>query len=326
MRLMDSICDEVAAWRSGHFPPYQKMAIMIALATCVIFSIIFQHGEVFEGRIAVIDLDHSAYSTHLIERVDASAYVDVDRVYHYPVDPRTLTAHDANIGILYIPKDLERHLLNSHHAISLGYFADYTNPQQNANIIEAINGILGELGGQIAGTAVGAGMGLPQHAAKAVVRPMSLAVRHLYNPTMAATPETTMPFVHFFSSLILGLTTLMVIGRLKVTGQWDRVLDWGPLALMARLVPYALCYTTAISLVTAVLVNFGQMPFEGSFACYALTIFMTALCIGLLAFHFSFHTKDPSGGPQFMILFVPPGFIMGGATMAVGILPAWMYL
>lgn len=65
-----------------------------------------RHGEVFEGKIAVIDLDSSHLSTTLIEKLNTSAYVEITEVYHSPVSVRDLTAHDKNIGVLYFPKGL----------------------------------------------------------------------------------------------------------------------------------------------------------------------------------------------------------------------------
>lgn len=38
----------------------------------------------------------------------------------------------------------------------------------------------------------------------------------------------------------------------------------------------------------------------------------------------SYH-KTPAGGAAFMIFIVPPGFIMGGTTFAVAMLPTWTY-
>ncbi len=39
----------------------------------------------------------------------------------------------------------------------------------------------------------------------------------------------------------------------------------------------------------------------------------------------SWNCGDPGHGASLMIFIIPPGFITGGATMAVGVLPLWAY-
>ncbi len=51
--ILSSIVAEVQAMRSGKFIPYHKMAAAVALIVTVIFSVIFSHSTVFEGRISV---------------------------------------------------------------------------------------------------------------------------------------------------------------------------------------------------------------------------------------------------------------------------------
>lgn len=73
--ILSSIVAEVQAMRSGKFIPYHKMAAAVALIVTVIFSVIFSHSTVFEGRISVIDLDGSKASVQFIHALDASSYI-----------------------------------------------------------------------------------------------------------------------------------------------------------------------------------------------------------------------------------------------------------
>lgn len=65
--------------------------------------------------------------------------------------------------------------------------------------------------------------------------------------------------------------------------------------------------------------------FEGNYFAYLPTIFMTGLAFGWLALILSWSTQNPGEGASLMTFLVPPGFILGGATMAVGFLPLWAY-
>lgn len=322
--IWSAMAEEVACMRSGRFIPYHKMAMMIAIVTCIVFSVVFSHGVVFNGRIAVIDLDHTRCSASLIEKINSSSYIEVQEVYHAPLDPVLLTASDRNLGVLYIPKGLEKRLNSGRDAFSLGYLADYTNEAQNAEVIENLNEIVATLGGQQAALRISP-LGLTRQQSENTLNPLSVKIRRLFDPVFSATNATVIYFILFFSSIYIGLTTLMIMGRLQVTGQRARALAQGPLCLIARLCPYALFYTTAITVVSALLITFGQLRFAGSYVAFLPTIFLTGMCIGMFGMVLSWHASDPGHGAAFMILIVPPGFITGGSTMAVGFLPDWAY-
>lgn len=322
--IVNSMKEELDAMTSGHFVPYYKAAIVVAAIVSLIFSLLFTHGTVFEGKIAVIDLDNSPYSTELISKVNTSPYIEINDVFRNPIDPVALVAHDRNLGVLYLPKGLEESLKRGNKSVRLGYFADQSNESQNAKVLQSLQEYIPELGAEISVSRVSA-LGLGEEATKAALSPMQLKSRSMFNPTGASTISTTIYFVYFFSSLTYGLTMLMIIGRLKATGMWQSVLERGPLALMSRIVPYAFFYTTAITIMSALFVCFGQLRFDGNYFTYLPSIFMTGLAFGWLAFILSWTTKTPGEGAGRMTFLVPPGFILGGSTMAVGFLPVWAY-
>lgn len=325
--LKEAMVSEINAMRSGFFIPYHKMSLMVAVLVTVIFSVVFSHGLVFEGQIKVVDLDNSQYSRDLVTAIDASSYISVKEVRFHRVDIPYLTLNDEALGVLYLPNGLEENILSGKNKTQVTYFADYSNEPQNAEIIENLNEIIATFSGQVSGQKVGASLGLNSSLAQNVVNPLQIKIRRLYNPTFSATNSTIIGFIHFFSALYLGLTTLMIIGRLRLSHRYEEeVLKCGPWELMARVVPYAFFYTVAISLMMSFLVFFGQMRFAGNFLYYVPSLFLTGLAIGLLALLYSWNAKEPGHGAAFMIFLIPPGFIMGGATMAVGVLPQWAYL
>lgn len=100
-----AFCEEIEVMRSGHSMPYHKLSLMVSLVTAIVFAILLQHQVVFDGHIAVIDLDSSSYSRELIQKLDASSYIEITEVYRNPVNVSALLMHDRNIGVLYIPKN-----------------------------------------------------------------------------------------------------------------------------------------------------------------------------------------------------------------------------
>ena len=93
---------------------------------------------------------------------------------------------------------------------------------------------------------------------------------------------------------------------------------------MVRVVPYSLILTAAVGTALAVLVNLGQLRFLGNPFLFLALFFLTGVVNGLVAMLLSWRCTNPSGGASFMIWLVPPGFILGGATMAIGFAHLWV--
>ena len=150
-------------------------------------------------------------------------------------------------------------------------------------------------------------------------------MRRLLDPVFSATNTTVVSFIYFFSSIFLGLNTLMIMGRIHATNQFERCIADGPLCMLARIIPYTLIYVTAIILPCSLLIFFGQMRFAGNFLSFLPSLFLTGMSIGMFCMFAAWNAADPGRASSFMILIVPPGFIVGGATMAIGFLPEWAY-
>ncbi len=324
--MIDSMREEIEIMMSGHFVPYHKLCVMVVIVVSILFSFLLCNPKIYDGQIAVIDLDRSHYSTQLIERINASSYIEVREVVNVPVNPEKLMGHDRNLGVLYIPKGLEEKKINGHESITLGYIADHSNIAQNAEVFQNLNVILAEEGATISASKLGS-LGLNEDGTKALLHPLSLANRYAFNPSSNWSNTIISGFVYFFSSIYLGLTVLMIAGRLHVTGMWRNVVfKRGPAALIARIVPYAFFYTAAITFATGFLLTFSDLRFAGNFFAYVPSIFMTAMSFGLIALLLTWNHPTPANGASFMTFIVPPGFIMGGVTIATAFLPTWAYV
>lgn len=267
LRISRSILEEWTAMFSGRFPPYHKMGIAVAVITTVAFSIILSHDVVFEAPVAVIDLDQSRWSAELIEKLNASSYMQVERVVHSPADPRRMTAHDRVQAVIFIPKDAQASLLRGAQTVRLGTYLDDSNTAQNGGLISQLNEITAELSAERAASRPGGVSALGQTTAgtEALLSPLRMGFRYLSNPTGQGATGTVINFLLFFSLMFHGLTSLMIIGRLRVTGLWNTsVLSGSLVSLLLRGVPYALIYTTVVTTAISVLTTFGQLRFAGS--------------------------------------------------------------
>ena len=282
LRISRSILEEWTAMFSGRFPPYHKMGIAVAVITTVAFSIILSHDVVFEAPVAVIDLDQSRWSAELIEKLNASSYMQVERVVHSPADPRRMTAHDRVQAVIFIPKDAQASLLRGAQTVRLGTYLDDSNTAQNGGLISQLNEITAELSAERAASRPGGVSALGQTTAgtEALLSPLRMGFRYLSNPTGQGATGTVINFLLFFSLMFHGLTSLMIIGRLRVTGLWNTsVLSGSLVSLLLRGVPYALIYTTVVTTAISVLTTFGQLRFAGSIWQFVPALFLGAMLI-----------------------------------------------
>ena len=325
--LAQSFFDEWAAMFSGHFVPYHKLAVLVALITSFFFSITFSHDIVFEAPVAVIDLDASRYSAQFIEKLNASPYISVREVLHSPADPRKLTRHDRVQGVLYLPHGLAESVIRGDKTVRVGFFADDSNTAQNGEIFNVLNEVVASEGASVSVSRAGGVGTLAQNEpeTESTLSPLRVVTRYLSNPTGQAATGTVVNFLFFFSMMYLGMTCLMLPGRLRVTHRWaPDVLSGSVLALLVRVVPYALICTAAVSTALAVLINLGQLRFAGNGLLFVVLLFLCAVANGWVALLLAWRCSTPGDEASFMIWLVPPGFILGGATMAIGFAQPWM--
>ena len=325
--IRQSMASEWAAMMSGHFVPYQKLAILVALITSFAFSIALSHDVVLEAPVAVVDLDQSRWSAELVEKLNASPNLSVRAIVHSPSDPRAMTRGDRFVGVVYIPKGAEARMLRGDRTLTIGYFADDSNTAQNGEVYSVLNEIAAELGAeQAVSRADVSSLGKNTNETGAMMSPLRVGFRYLTNPTGQAATATVVSFLLFFSMMYHGLVSLMLVGRLRVTRSWDaEVLTGSVFGFLARAVPYAFIFTSVVTVALAVMILLGQLRFAGNILLFIPALFLCALGNTWLAYLLSWGTTNPGQGAGRMIFLVPSGFILGGATMATGFMHGWVH-
>lgn len=275
----------------------------------------------------MIDLDATRTSAFLIEKLNASPYISVRQVLHSPARAIELTRRDVVQGIIYLPPGLQAAMLRGDRSVRIGYLADDSNTAQNGELYSTLNEIAASIGAEVSVSRVGGVSSLGKNTAQtqATLLPLRVSFRYLTNPTGQAATATVINFLFFFSLMYQGMTCLMLIGRLRVTRVWEsQVLSGSVLALIVRIVPYSLVFTAAVGTAMAILIVFGQLRFAGNIFVFFPLLFLCALANGMLAMLLSWRCANPGEGASFMIWLVLPGFILGGATMALGFAHDWV--
>jgi hypothetical protein len=285
---MNSLKRELAFLFSGMGMPYEKVAMIVAVVCAVLFTVLLGNNYIQDAPVAVIDLDNSKYSHQVIDEMDASPYIRIDTVLHTAVNPKSLFYRDRFAAVVYFPKDLEKNRY-SDAAGTIGVFYDNTSIAQNADIIEGLNAIVEIENEKLAAPTT-----------SRAERGITLRDRLLFNPQgSAANNGEVQGFLFFFSSMFFTFATIGMIPRLRMTGELARTQQEGtPFAILVRLVPYYICLMTALTVGMVILHFLNDMAFTGSLL-------------------FGWNAANPGVAASRMILFIPMGFILGGATSPI---------
>lgn len=310
---MNSLRDEVRFLFSGRGMPYEKVAMMVAVVCAVVFTLILGNNAIHDAPVAVIDLDNSKYSHEVIQMIDSSTYMKVRTVLNTPTEPKTLFYKDRYVAVVYLPNNLEKSRYSQGSA-TIGVFYDNSNTAQTADIKGALNEIVATENLNMAGVSSdSAGVVLHE--------------RNLFNPSGSSSNGETQGFLFFFSSMFFVFATIGMIPRLRMEGKLQKAMDSGtPFDILIRLVPYCGCLLTALFLGMAILRLANDMVFSGSIFLFFITQLFYIPAVGIMSLLFGWTAANLGVAASRMILFIPGGFILGGATGPIPILSQWVQI
>ncbi|MFP8918944.1 hypothetical protein ACFCTO_01720 [Megasphaera indica] len=85
-------------------------------------------------------------------------------------------------------------------------------------------------------------------------------------------------------------------------------------SVLSRLVPYCACLMMALTVGMVILHYLNDMAFAGSVWLFFLTQCFYIPAVGVMSLLFGWNAANPGVAASRMILFIPMGFILGGAT------------
>lgn len=304
---MNSLKDELHFLFSGQGMPYVKVSFVVSIICSVLFTILLGNNFIKEAPVAVIDLDNSKYSHELIESMEASPNIDIQTVFHSAINPQSLFYGDTFVAVLYIPHELEKNRY-SDSAGQIGVFYDNSSIAQNADVMESLHEIIALENEKLS---------VPQ--SSRMDKGITLRDRLLFNPQgSAANNGEVQGFLFFFSSMFFTFATIGMIPRLRMTGALANVMEKGsPFDILIRLLPYCACLISALTVGMVILHYMNDMSFVGNFGLFLLTQCFYIPALGMMSLIFGWNAANSGIAASRMILFVPMGFILGGATSPI---------
>ncbi|MBO5244570.1 MAG: ABC transporter permease [Selenomonadales bacterium] len=316
---MRSLHDEIEYLLSGMGMPYHKVAMTIAIVVTVLFTIAFPLNYAKNAPVAVIDLDNSRLSQTFVEQLGTSPYLDIQTVIHTPTDPETLMYHDEHLAVIYIPRDFEKNRY-SLTPNNIGVFYDNLNVAQTGHLKEGLNEVIGTINAMHGAERLGA-LGLNRDQTAAVMQSISLKERLLFNPVDAHSNSSTFGFLIFFGSMFLVFASIGMVPRLKLMHRWEAETKRGFFSFLSRLIPYIFCFTVSILLGFGLTALLGDLSFAGSYPHILAAIVLTGVSVVTAAVLIGWGAPNPGVAISRMILFIPGGFILGGASGPLNLVP-----
>lgn len=313
---MKSLRDEFSQLFKGK---YIILALVVPLIIAAMFGYIFSNNQITEGKLAVIDQDNSLYSQQLIDRLNASQYVDVTAVFLHAVKPDELLYNEKFMAVLYIPQGLEQ---NRYKGIqnNIGLFVD----NANATAVGTLRtGVTEVIAAENVGASVGRlkAIGMNDDQVNATVASIALQQRLLFNPTTDPINSSVIAYVMLVCLAIYTVQCLQIIPRLRAEGRLQEELS-NPIGLLSRVIPYALVGTIAIFFSLGILKVVGSFRFAGNPLEFLLPLFIYSVVAGLLPMLVSWNVATPAKAGIRVTLFVLPSMLLGGVQAPVAMLPA----
>jgi ABC-2 type transport system permease protein len=293
--------------------------ILIApLIVSVVFGYIFKNNQINEAPIAVVDLDNSAFSLQLINKLNASQYISVEDIYHEPVDANNLLYREQYIGVVYLPSELETARTQGKQS-NVGFYVDMSTPAATGNLRAAVTEVISTENSMYSTVRVKA-FGLNDTQASGTVTNLSVQQRLLYNPTNDTMDTSVIGFINTFMLSLLSGAALTIVPRLREQGRLGEALE-NPFGIISRLIPYALVGCASFYLSIGLLKQLGGFRFEGDpfQAWIPLLLYTTSASLMAMLIGWNAATEAKASGR--VLLIVMPSFLLGGTQLPVLMLP-----
>ncbi len=292
-----------------------RWTFVLVLITPVTLLFIMAYAltvDIEDVPIAVMDHDQSAVSRDFVQQISAGQELDlVARVNSLQEIERLLLDGTVKAGIITQP-GFGRDLL-AQRGLRLQVIIDGTEPQSGTFAME-----------QISGRTEAFVLALLPPDSGALLRPIDLSVRALYNPGL----KPRVDLVPGLISMVLGLPALSValaLSREREHGTLEQVLVT-PISradlLVGKMIPYvAIGLINVVAIPIMAMAAFG-IPFRGSFVLFFLLsiVFLFAmLSMGTLIGVFM-RTQPAALALSFLVIFFP-GFFMTGIFFPIAAMP-----
>ncbi|MCY9668705.1 ABC transporter permease [Paenibacillus alginolyticus] len=288
------------------------------LVAALFFGLMFSRNQISEASVAVIDLDHSLYSSQIIEKIDSSQYMKVTRVNPNHETPETLLANEKEVAVVVLPEGLESQRSQG-KSVPIGFLMDNAMPSALTNIRTAIQEIVATENTSVSAAKLGS-LGLDASATAGILVPLSMQQRFLFNPTSSFMNSMVLGFVNIVVLMVTTSAAGAVGPRLRREGKMAEEAAH-PIRLLYRAIPYAVLSAVSLMFSYGLLKQLGGLRFEAAPYVFILPLFFYTLAMSLLGMLVSWTVKDQSKISLRTSIILYPSFLVTGIQIAPSIFP-----
>jgi len=249
------------------------MLFGLPIAQIVLFGFALSN-EIKDSRIAVVDYSKDPVTTHIISKIAASDYFDIQRSLA-SADQLQTAFKKGNIKLAVIfPSGFGDDLMHTGNA-TMQVIADASDPNQATTITNYMNQIINDYNAELA---------------KDAHQPMQIVpeLQMLYNPELRGAPNFVPGVMALVLMLVCTMMTSVAIVKEKELGTMEILLvsPFKPIyIIIAKLAPNLLISVLNLFIILLLSYLFLDLPVKGSLlllvTCSILFI-LTSLSIGLL--------------------------------------------
>jgi len=290
-----------------------RIFFLLAFGLPIVLMLVFGYGitpDVENVPLAFVDYDHSALSRDYVQRYIESRYFAVKGYLHSlrEVDG-LLTGGKIRVAIV-IPDHFQEDLMAG-RAVSIQTLVDGTNTGPARTIQGYVDGINSAANGELQVADIARRLGIPLERAQAILQPIRLEVRYLYNQEVRTLWDIAPSLIMFILLLTAPLLTALSVVREKETGAIYNIYAStisGAEFLAGKLLPNILIsFINAVILWLMVTFYFGA-PFKGNLLFFFFATLFYVICTSSIGLLISLLVRTQIAALMITVVF---GFIVG---------------
>ncbi len=290
-------------------------ALIIPIISAVIFGYMFSNNQILETSVAVIDLDNSNYSRQLIDKLDASPYIQINKVFNVPLEPSQVLINEKYLAVISLPNELEDNVYRNKRT-NIGFIVDNTVLASSANLKQAMSEIFANENITLSMSKL-KGMGCSGEQALGLINGLSVQQRALFNPTADYVNSNVFGFINLVILGVLTAQSIKIIPELRAEGKLQQALN-SPLGIISRVIPYALLYFVSSILVLGLMKQIAGLRFSGSVFEFFIPLLLYTFASGLVGMLLGWSAKEPASR---LIIVVMPSFLLSNVILPVALMP-----
>ena len=266
---------------------------------------------------AVLVSEHSTLSRSLISAIGNTGYFTVVKLASTEQEADELLQRGEVQFVITIPADFTRKLVR-HEKAQLAVEADATDPATTGPAVGAVNQAVAQtLARELSG---------PLAAYRQGESPVDVVLHRRYNPEGITRYNIVPGLLGIILTMTLVMMTALAVTRERERGTMENLLAMPvrPIEVMAgKIAPYIFIGGMQVAVVLAAARLLFGVPFEGSFAMFAVATLLFITVNLAIGFTFSTIAQNQLQAMQMSFFFLMPSILLSGFAFPFRGMPGW---